>query len=268
MAFDYFCRIVFLTLLAFVPAKGLEPLLLRWEPQGWDNFGDALSQPLVERILGKKVKREWEGRRDQSRVLAIGSILHLAENGNTIWGSGSLSGWLPEQITRLDVRAVRGPFTRDLLLSRGIPCPPVYGDPGLLYPRFFPEFKREPKRPYSVIPHASEISLFESDPYLVSPLEPWEIVIRKIVESEFVIASSLHGIILAEAYGVPARMVLATNHWQFFKYQDYYNGTGRPDFRYASTIQEALEMGGEKPPQCDLEGLLNSFPFDLWESPD
>lgn len=32
----------------------------------------------------------------------------------------------------LDVRAVRGPRTRDFLAGRGISTPAVYGDPGLL----------------------------------------------------------------------------------------------------------------------------------------
>ena len=42
-------------------------------------------------------------------------------------------------------------------------------------------------------------------PGFVNPLAPlWE-VIRHIAQSEFVVASSLHGIIVAEALGVPVR---------------------------------------------------------------
>lgn len=205
-----------LCLLAGSALVSEEPLLFRWEPTGWDNFGDALSQPLVERILARSVKRASSV--NQKKVLAIGSIMHLANDG----------------------------------------------DPALLFGVLFPEFVPDPKRDYVVIPHASETGLFRTDPNFVSPKEPWQAVVQKIVESKFVISSSLHGIIIAEAYGIPARMLLVTNKAQFFKYQDYYHGTGRPDFKYAASIKEALEMGGEPPPKCDLEKLLNSFPYDLW----
>jgi pyruvyltransferase len=261
-----FFIIIAICFVGFFKTSAEEPVLYRWKPDdGWDNFGDALSQPLVERILGRNVKTSGS----QKRVFAIGSILHSAINGDTIWGSGVMTGWLPECINQdqmnLDIRAVRGPLTRDMLLSRGINCPPIYGDPALLFGVLFPEFKKNPQRKYIVIPHASETHLFRSDPNFVSPRDPWETVIQKIVESEFVIASSLHGIIVAEAYGIPARMLLATNHLQFFKYKDYYYGTGRPSFQYATSIEEALRMGGEKPPICDLDMLLNSFPYELWE---
>lgn len=243
--------------------SGEELPLYRWDPITWDNFGDALSQPLVERILGRSIKMTHGG--PHNKVLAIGSILHSAIDGDTVWGSGIMTGWFPKTIHRLDVRAVRGPLTRDILLSRGIKCPPVYGDPALLFGILFPEFTVEPKRDYIIIPHASEIGLFSSDPNFVSPTEPWQTIVQKIVESKFVIATSLHGIIVAEAYGIPARMLLATNQSQFFKYQDYYHGTGRPNFKYATSIQEAFEMGGEEPPKCNLQALLNSFPYDLWK---
>jgi pyruvyltransferase len=239
------------------------PVLHRWEPKGWDNFGDALSQPIVERILGRKIERVT--RPDQKRLLAVGSILHSARNGDVIWGTGLMTKWFPDHITQLDVRAVRGPLTRDTLLARGVPCPEVYGDPALLLPILFPEFKPNPIRDYIIIPHASETGLFRDDPHFVSPRDPWEVVVRKILESKFVISSSLHGIIVAEAYGIPARMLLCTNKSQLRKYEDYYLGTGRPKFKYATSIEQALRMGGEKPALFDADKLLKSFPSDLWK---
>jgi pyruvyltransferase len=238
------------------------PPLYSWKPEGWDNFGDALSKPLVERILKRKIKTATL---HEPKFLAIGSILHTAFNDDVVWGSGILTGWLPDHIKRLDVRSVRGPLTRDILLKRGIPCPAVYGDPALLIPLLFPEFTCNPIREYIVIPHFTEIALFAEDPNSVSPKEPWQTVVKKITESKFVIASSLHGIIVAEAFGIPARMLLETNNVQLFKYKDYYQGTGRPNFKYATSISEALKMGGEPPAKVDLGDLLSSFPFDLWE---
>ena len=68
----------------------------------------------------------------------------------------------------------------------------------------------------------------------------------------------------AEAYGIPARYLRISDHEPLYKYHDYYQGTNRSSFTYASTVQEALEMGGESPAVCDLEKLYTSFPFECW----
>lgn len=36
------------------------------------------------------------------------------------------------------------------------------------------------------------------------------------------------------------------------------------DFKYATTVEEALQMGGEPLPECDLDKLVLSFPFELY----
>jgi pyruvyltransferase len=48
------------------------------------------------------------------------------------------------------------------------------------------------------------------------------------------------------------------------KYQDYALGTGRTEIESASSIAEALEMGGMPAPVFDEEALLGAFPIDLW----
>ena len=68
--------------------------------------------------------------------------------------------------------------------------------------------------------------------------------IRAILDSELVISTSLHGLVLADAYGIPARMLRITENEPLFKYQDYYEGTGRSTFAFATSVEEALAMGG------------------------
>lgn len=97
----------------------------------------------------------------------------------------------------------------------------------------------------------------------------WKTFVDKICCSELVISSSLHGVILAEAYGKQAVLLENTSATDYFKYQNYYSATGRTSFPIASSINEALSIHVEKPDN-DLiknlqQNLLSSFPVDLYE---
>ncbi len=239
--------------------------------QGFANFGDALSEALTERILGHKVRVVEDPFCGEKKFLGMGSILNYAQDNDVVWGSG-VNGKAPPhayRFTNLDVRAVRGPLSRKFLLERGIACPEVYGDPTLLFPMLFPEFKRaeNPSREYVIVSHFSDESLFLSDPHLVSAKEPWDQVVSKILDSKFVISSALSGVIVAESFGIPSRLLIVenvNNTETLFKYQDYYFGTNRFDFNYATSVEEALNMGAEPLPECDLQKLYEAFPFDYF----
>ena len=204
----------------------------------------------------------------------MGSVISFAADGDVVWGTGINGRLLDKKFYKfknLDIRAVRGPLTRQFLQNElKIVCPELYGDPGLLFPILYPEFKKSknPSLEYLIIPHYSEEFYFPKNqfPNSVYCTEPWETVIRKILDSKFVISSSLHGVILAEAFGIPARLLRITENESIFKYQDYYLGTGRPHFQTAGSIEQALQMGGEPPFICDLSKLLNAFPLEFWEN--
>lgn len=236
-----------------------------WQPYQATNFGDEISKVLIEKILNKKVKKANIG---EHKLLAIGSILHFAKNKDIVWGSGINGKHLSiadYHFKKLNVRCVRGPLTRNFLRQMNIFVPKIYGDPALLIPLFFPEFRVNPIREYIVIPHISEMHFFYENKNVVLPTEHWYTIIQKIVESKLVISSSLHGIIVAEAFGIPARLLRITNNEPLFKYEDYYRGTGRSKFSYAQSIEEAVQMGGEAPAVCDLQKIINSFPFELFK---
>lgn len=236
-----------------------------WAPDGGlCNFGDALSSVLIQRMAPHFTI--LKASQTEKKLLAIGSILHFASDGDIIWGSGvngKHMNAMDYHFRSLDVRAVRGPLTRRFLLKMGISCPKIYGDPALLFPLFFSEFKKNPIRDYIIIPHISERDLFSGDPHVVLPTDHWQSIVQKIVESKLVISSSLHGLIIAEAFRIPARMLRMTENEPLLKYKDYYRGTGRKSFRYASSVEEALKMGGEKPARVDVHNLLRSCPFTI-----
>jgi pyruvyltransferase len=258
-----------------VPGEGL-PLYYYQDPR-FVNFGDYLSLKIVERILDGPVtiskKRAPPGQR---KFLALGSLLFAANDHDIVWGSGTnnkRSEKSDYNFTTLDVRAVRGPLTREFLMEKyGIPCPEIYGDPALLLPYLFPEFKKSenPDYDYVVIVHYNDLSFFPKDAEgrIVYATEQWNVVIKKILNCQFVISSSLHGIIVAEAFGIPARLLRINEKEPLIKYADYYLGTKRLVFQFASSVEEALQMGGEPPFQCDLEKLYDAFPFEFWPSTD
>lgn len=247
--------------------------LYYWKHKPLDNFGDLLSLKVVERIVGKEV-RYWKPtqKKQEKKLLSIGSVLILARDGDVIWGTG-MNGKRMDlkdyKFTHIDIRAVRGPMTRLFIKKHfDIDCPEVYGDPALLIPYIFPEFQKaeNPEWEYIFIPHYKEEHKYPKElyPHVVHPTEPWDEIIKKILNSRLVIGGSLHALIVADAYGIPARYVRTSDYEPLFKYQDYYLSTNRPDFQYATSIEEGLQMGGEKPMKCDLEALYNSFPFEFW----
>lgn len=255
------------------PAEGLP--LFWWGEDPEINFGDYISLKIVERMVEGPIRYyRKKPKTKEKKLLALGSIFYFANDNDVIWGSGINGKTLDKKhysFNALDVRAVRGPLTRRFLMENfGIECPRIYGDPALLFPYLFPEFHRQryPSREYIVIPHYRELKQFPKSEYpsAVYPTEPWNEVVEKILDSKFVISSSLHGIIIAEAYGIPARYLRIKDGENLFKYQDYYEGTGRPNFQYAESIEEALRMGGEPPFTCDLQSLYDSFPFEFWPS--
>jgi pyruvyltransferase len=242
--------------------------LFYWAPSDdTQNFGDHLSAVIVNRLLSYFNHVLDEAVAQPARLLAVGSILHFARDGDTIWGTG-VNGKVQvseHRFRTLDVRAVRGPITREFLMKRGIAVPEIYGDPALLLPRLFPgRFRASGQRPYVVVPNLHDLETLSRESNIVSPLLAWNTCVERILEASFVISSSLHGLVIAEAFGIPARHLRITETEHMLKYQDYALGTGRTEIESASSIAEALEMGGMPAPVFDEEALLGAFPIDLW----
>jgi hypothetical protein len=94
-------------------------------------------------------------------------------------------------------------------------------------------------------------------PTLISPIaKSWRDVVSKISSCSLVYSSSLHGIIVAESLGIPARWVRddrlkSTKGEGLWKYNDYYLSTGRPADNFAASVAAALREK-EAPPLPDL----------------
>ena len=225
---------------------------------------------LVERILQDARLDPDVGNSEGRRILTVGSIMHLARTGDVIWGAGVNGKKTPDDhhFSDLDVRAVRGPLTRDYLMRRGTKVPDVLGDPALLVPELYPElakWKSKPMRDILVVPNLNDWPVAQSccDIEVLNPTRPVMECLEAICRSRFVVGSSLRAIIVAESVGIGARVVRSRVE-ALFKYQDYYLGTGRTDFRAASSLSEATALGPEPPMIAGTGALLAAFPIDLW----
>ncbi|WP_374229666.1 polysaccharide pyruvyl transferase family protein [Kocuria sp. LUK] len=189
-----------------------------------------------------------------------------------IWGTGVNGKFLPpkNRIDRLDIRSVRGPLTANFLRQHGVSTPSIFGDPGLLIPRLFPEvasWASVKNSQYLLIPNLNDYKTWFGGARSANVLNPTSDVwhcIRSIAASELIIASSLHALVLADALGIPTIPVSSLSEPPF-KYRDYYEGTGRkmPDF--ASSLREAFSMSPVDPPcSLPLESIVSAFPWDLW----
>jgi len=233
-----------------------------------DNVGDLLSLVIVNFVKDKFNLKDVKRRRT-IRMFAIGSVIHNAKSDMVIWGSGIRDRATQPPKVNFDIRAVRGPLTRKRMIENGYSCPEIYGDPAILLPLFYnPEVRK--KYDYTIIPHyykEDEVPMQYRDKVMSTFTSDWKGFIERIVASEYVISSSLHGLILAEVYGVPA--ILYDVEKDVFKYEDYFQGTGRTDIPIADSLEYAIQNKPATIPIPNIEiiqqKLLASFPKDLWD---
>lgn len=245
------------------------------------NFGDDLNVPLLEHLSGKKVRlyNTLFCRKEKENLLAIGSIIENFCNENSIiWGSGAMYGDKPLSHKPKEVLAVRGPLTKVYLESQGVKCPSVFGDPALLFPHIYTPSKKK-KYKLGVIPHYRDFNLLhikifrETHPEVLfiqlQGYMSWQDIIEQINSCEQIASSSLHGMILADAYGIPNVQIICSNtiEGSNFKYRDYMGGVGR-EFRQPIDCRNSInmdmiidELTKYKPINYNPQRLLDSFPY-------
>ena len=205
------------------------------------NWGDAVNKFFIESIAGRKVissKRVYNllGRHE---ITGIGSILSSDLSNKIIWGSGFIKPPSTYIQPPIKILALRGKLSGKLLESSGIEDPGIYGDPALLFPEvYLPRIHK--KYSIGIIPHYTELKRFKEnqdfinskDIKIISPLvsnSNFLEMVNLINECEIIFSSSLHGLILADAYKIPSlRFSFKDNSiiGGDFKFEDYYSGVG------------------------------------------
>lgn len=224
-----------------------------------NNVGDALNHFLIRRLSGREVSFSH---RDKPHYIVCGSILSESNDKSTVWGAGF--NWWHHSKKDINESAkiisVRGELSAD----RCGKSVDAVGDPALLLPLFV-----HPKvysgSPPAIIPHWSNIEgTVEKYPHMkiISPMLPLQDFVDEVYSSPYVFSESLHGLIIADAFGTKNAWVdLGGDTGDGFKYADYYSTTSFPD------TEKIVELN---PTACivhkykyDLFNLLNCCPFGV-----
>jgi pyruvyltransferase len=240
------------------------------------NFGDDLSPVIVEYVSGRRCVYSEPHSAD---LAAIGSIIDIALKPRVtvfrslavkmlgrqrlpVWGSGILQPALisakARSTSHLNFLAVRGKLTANLLSQKSVPL----GEPGLFLGEYFQERKKSVR--LGIVPHYVDAKLnsfsefakrFPKAKIINVRMEPLEVA-RQISECEIVLSSSLHGLVAADAFGIPNSRVkfsdaLLGGDWKF---NDYASAISRHDIA-------PINLSGDK-----IEEVVRSQDTAYWKN--
>jgi pyruvyltransferase len=237
-----------------------------------NNFGDILNPIVVEHFTGKKTTRVAAEYTNKIHLLGIGSILNRANENSIVWGSGFIKDQsfvvkIPKKIL-----AVRGPRTRKRLLDLNIECPEIYGDPALLMPHIYNPII-EKKYELGIIPHYVDYnderfnSVDENSILIIDICNPNPLkVIDQLLQCKNIASSSLHGLIVSDAYGIPNVWIKFSDKivGGDFKFLDYFDSINRKTeipykIRQSIVIQDLLSNCKSYEVNLDLNALIKEI---------
>lgn len=213
----------------------------------FENFGDALTPWLLQEAgymprLSKATDAELAG---------VGSIIELLPQtfSGAVWGSGLLYGQ-PRTLPEASWLAVRGAGTRSRVNA---PSGTPLGDPGLLVSRFV----KRPRTHFSLglVPHHAHkqhtmwraLQRTARDCVIIDPIGPPKRIVSQIAGCSTIITSSLHGLITADAYQVPAAWITLPGHalrggdFKFHDYESAFSGLPARGFQATPDAKLVLE---------------------------
>lgn len=235
---------------------------------GTRNFGDELNHYIFEDLLGRRVQAVEEPWNDTPHLMFIGSMIRRATSKTLIWGAGLIDEYRLPAAPPSKIACVRGPLTKKRLLHTGLLLPNrnvILGDPALLLSFLSPiRPKRKPNYDIGLIPHYADRDLLSTSLWR-SPIRilknrlrrsqersPTESelsfgdikariidvqgggcaqIIEQICDCAFIASSSLHGLIVADALGIPNTWIKLGDNLDggAFKFIDHMRSVGRYD---------------------------------------
>lgn len=247
------------------------------EAQPATNFGDGLSALVVSALADLPVERA-NFDQDSERIVAVGTIGQNQKNGVLhFWGTGVDASRNPLGIegpyqrppnTEFNVHALRGPLSSAAFAAAGISVPDVYGDPVWLLPRIWPLKDVKKTHELGVVLHISELEAqtpkavvrdiyarykvpeeLQGSIRLINTFAPASVdgmrdKVREILSCRRILSTSLHGLVIAETYGIPCAWFATYGKGENVelslhdpasqvdhRIRDFYRGLGRDSIR-------------------------------------
>lgn len=178
---------------------------------------------------------------------------------------------------------LRGPFSAKKFEEEGHKACKVYGDPALLLPLVYTP-KMQKQYNVGIIPHLHDYNKIRNEYsnerviYLNNSIEQ---IIDEICSCEYIISTSLHGVIVAHAYGVPAIWIKEGYiYTDGIKFNDYFASVGIPlydgqDFQIKDFVSKRYSEIPEKiralmlphTPMIDIQRrIIHAAPFEIKKS--
>ena len=236
-------------------AKVVEKPLLKafW----WDakpNFGDWIGPLLIKNIFNIDCVN-MRNKSADNVLYTVGSVIQMAgyqpHQNVKIWGSGLIRPLdtkkpanIFEKIDATSVLSLRGKLTyHELSKYLDIDEEELsFGDPALLLPRIYePKLNQISSKDICIVPHYVHKYYFLSQKSIMDNFNIVDVqttpsnVINQIASSKICISSSLHGVIIAQAYGIPwiwlkiEDDLLTRDQHQDFKFFDFFSVMDYPD---------------------------------------
>lgn len=227
---------------------------------GHGNFGDVLTPYIIKALTGVDIMHS----READHILMCGSILNQSNENSIILGAGFMSE-CDVFDTSKQVHLVRGILSKAILNEYGIGHRAMVGDPAIILPLIYKP-KVNKRHRIGIVPHYVDFEEANKLKHRVIDVTwPVEAVINWICECDYIVTSSLHGLIVAQAYGIPAAWVQMSDKLggDDLKFRDYIttNAPTMPqypiDLRY-SKIEELKYYWGDFQNRAQVYKLLNT----------
>ncbi len=242
------------------------------------NFGDRLGPEIVEAVSGRQAV--WCRDQRQPHILAIGSMMAGASLESQVWGTGVMHprfGFGAVQGAR--IHALRGQLSMSALKAAGIALGDVpLGDPAVLAPSLLgirackvPQYRVGVVAHYVDRQHPVLRAMSQEEGVCdINVHDDPMVVLAAMANCEAIISSSLHGLVVAEALGLPNLWIQASDEiaGDGFKFNDWYSTTRRPQ-KQVYRLQagdRAHELAARAEPResaIDTEALFAAFPCDV-----
>lgn len=210
-------------------------LVAYWD--GKPNFGDLVGPYLISTITNRPVLNIIN--ESYSGFVTVGSILQSIDREDMIvWGSGFIEEPSEKALNNIKkynplILCLRGKKTTECLIKANIKLPDnvVYGDPALILP-FFYQPSINYHKSIGICPHFIHKSNFleivnkDDNLNVIDVQKDMESVVSEIASSSVCISTSLHGLIIAQAYNIPWIWLEIYDQNLFgndFKFKDFFS---------------------------------------------